>query len=335
MISLSKPMSILVAMAVTALCACTANTGSEASSLSLDATRNALEVTRLSLVITQTAMAIQAAATVTPAATPTPAKAGSGAAPKPTAALTSTPIATVAARVEVPNTGKVSGKMFYPSSSIPPMTLYFENINSNQVITLPIKLNQMTYDADLPPGDYYVYAWLTDYTLSGGFTTCKENNACDTHNLQAIRVKQDTVIVGIDIYDWYATRPLRYPPGVNRPVGAISGRVNYPASHVPAMMVYARNMATNDLYMVNIEFDQREFTIKNLPVGAYEVFAWAKADGQNVMTTLGGTYSVAVACGLTASCTDHQLVTVSVSANQTTTGVDVFDWYDQPSVPKP
>ena len=72
------------------------------------------------------------------------------------------------------------------------------------------------------------------------------------------------------------------------------------------------------------------FVIEEVRPGVYYVFAWV-ADGSG----LGGAYTQAVPCGLSVDCTDHTLIPVPIAAGQTTTGIDVGDWYEQSVVPLP
>jgi hypothetical protein len=55
--------------------------------------------------------------------------------------------------------------------------------------------------------------------------------------------------------------------------------------------------------------------------GNYTAFAWLPD------FSFGGSYSLAVACGLVVGCTDHSLIEFSVTGGGTTSGVDVCDWY--------
>jgi len=67
--------------------------------------------------------------------------------------------------------------------------------------------------------------------------------------------------------------------------------------------------------------NETHYRIEGVLPGTYIVYAWLD-DGK-----MGGTYSKAVPCGLTASCTDHSLLPVQVKAGQDVAGIDVCDWY--------
>ena len=66
--------------------------------------------------------------------------------------------------------GEVSGSLCYPSEFNPPMTLYFENVGTGTKIQFSIPEAQNVYDALLPNGTYYVYAWAPGYNLEGAYT---------------------------------------------------------------------------------------------------------------------------------------------------------------------
>src|SRR5687767_1585744 len=57
--------------------------------------------------------------------------------------------------------GTVSGALGYPSEGIPPLTLYFQNVDTSDVLTLSTDQDESSYTKTLPPGTYHVYAWLT------------------------------------------------------------------------------------------------------------------------------------------------------------------------------
>src|SRR5687767_11983077 len=72
-------------------------------------------------------------APVAPTATPPPPPTNTTAPPEPTA----TPLPV--------GNGTVTGALGYPSEFIPPLTLYFENVNTADVLTLSTFENQVSY----------------------------------------------------------------------------------------------------------------------------------------------------------------------------------------------
>lgn len=257
-----------------------------------------------------------------PTATPVP----PSPTPLPVVVLTATP-------APVGN-GTVTGTLGYPSEVIPPMKIYFQNVNTADVLTLSTGENQGSYSKTLPPGTYHVYAWLEGNGLGGSYSAavpCGLSVDCTDHSLLPVVVTPGGTTAGIDITDWYGppgSVPL--PAGASAPTtGRIEGVLHYPSEGIPALTVYARNAATNETLLVNTAENQQSFTFAEVPPGTYVVFAWLP-DG-----SLGGAYTQAVPCGLSVDCTDHALIEVPVAAGQVSSGVDVADWYEQSAVPAP
>jgi hypothetical protein len=72
-------------------------------------------------------------------------------------------------RVDLPH-GTVTGSLCYPSEFNPPLTLYFEKVGTGEKIQFSIPENQNYYNALLPNGTYYTYAWAPGYNLEGAYT---------------------------------------------------------------------------------------------------------------------------------------------------------------------
>ena len=250
--------------------------------------------------------------------------------PPPATALPPDPTATPA---PVGN-GTVEGALGYPSEVIPPLTIYFENVNTADVLTMSTGENEGSYTKALPPGTYHVYAWLQDGGLGGSYSAavpCGLTVDCTDHSLLPVEVTAGTATTGIDILDWYGPPgSVPVPAGASQGNGRIEGLLHYPSEGIPPLVVYARNVTTSETLQVATGENQQTFIIEDVPAGVYHVFAWV-ADGNG----LGGAYTQAVPCGLSVDCTDHSLIQVPVAAGQTATGIDIGDWYEQSVVPLP
>lgn len=111
--------------------------------------------------------------------------------------------------------------------------------------------------------------------------------------------------------------------------GILTGQVCYPSESIPPMTAYFENTSTHAVISIAIAQDQGSYSV-DLPAGVYYAYAWVAEYG------IGGSYSQMVPCGLTAACTDHNLIEVNVAAGSTTGGADICDWYGGPdSVPTP
>jgi hypothetical protein len=111
--------------------------------------------------------------------------------------------------------------------------------------------------------------------------------------------------------------------------GTVAGQVCYPSEGIPPMIAYFENVGTGVMTTLDIAADQTQYVI-DLDPGTYVAYAWLP-DG-----SIGGSYSQAIPCGLGVSCTDHSLLSITVNAGQTTSGIDLCDWYGAPGdVPPP
>lgn len=125
---------------------------------------------------------------------------------KPTATPQPTPTATlfVASATPTSNFGTVAGDVCYPSVETPPMTLYLENIASNEITALDIERGQSHYSITLPIGEYVAYANTVGMHLRGAYL-CDSDEPCPFH----IEPDQTTTI---DLCGWYS------PPGIRPPL---------------------------------------------------------------------------------------------------------------------
>ncbi len=103
--------------------------------------------------------------------------------------------------------GIISGKICYASESIPPLVLYFENVETGDITSLETELNQGNYEIELAPGNYKAYAYVKGIDDNpGGYTeavTCGLSVDCEDHNLIEFEVKDKELTSNIDICDWY------------------------------------------------------------------------------------------------------------------------------------
>jgi hypothetical protein len=113
-----------------------------------------------------------------------------------------------------------------------------------------------------------------------------------------------------------------------RPIslGAISGRISYPSESIPVLALIAIRADDPGTYRVlhaqRVPPGPTSYTMAAVEPGVYAVVAFVEGQGSG----LEAAYTAAVTCGLTASCTDHALVRVTVRGGETVTGVDVTDW---------
>ncbi len=110
--------------------------------------------------------------------------------------------------------------------------------------------------------------------------------------------------------------------------GTVSGRVCYPGSRTPPMTLFLENTSSGDILKQPIQLDQADFSVA-APPGEYIAYA------QTVGAGLTGLYSEAAVCGSGPGCTDHQPRPFQVNPQQTTTAINLCDWYNPPGVVAP
>lgn len=120
--------------------------------------------------------------------------------------------------------------------------------------------------------------------------------------------------------------PTEPPP----PLGSVSGRVCYPGEPpLPPMTLFFAETTTHAVTSIPHTDGTGAYQV-DLPPGTYTAYAFAEG------VEVGGSYSQAVVCGLTADCTDHSLVPFDVEVGAPTDGIDICDWTGGPgSVPTP
>lgn len=115
--------------------------------------------------------------------------------------------------------------------------------------------------------------------------------------------------------------------------GGITGRLGYPSDFLPPLAIYAIRVdgtAYRILHTVPVTrlTGTVTFTMLGLEPGPYIVVAYP-IDSTGAITGggLAGSYTPAVACGLSTNCTQHTPIRVTVKGGDTLKGVDLLDWY--------
>lgn len=105
--------------------------------------------------------------------------------------------------------GVITGKLGFPSEVIPPMRVYALNLDTGESYAVETEKNQAAYSLTIPPGTYYVFAYLLDgdATWAGGyseFVLCDLQASCPSHAPLPVEVAAGAIVEGIDVTDWYA-----------------------------------------------------------------------------------------------------------------------------------
>ncbi len=119
--------------------------------------------------------------------------------------------------------GQVSGQICYPSEPpLPPLTLYFEETATQEIIMQVHSDGTGVYQIELPPGEYFAYAWREGFDLGGAYSAavpCGLSVNCSDHSLLPFQVGAGEQISGVDICDWYGApgdvpQPLSGPDAI-------------------------------------------------------------------------------------------------------------------------
>jgi hypothetical protein len=111
-------------------------------------------------------------------------------------------------------------------------------------------------------------------------------------------------------------RPATDVPGH----GLVEGKIGYPASKIPAMIIYFERTDGSERYALETESGWNHYA-NELPAGDYHVFARVAGDESNS----GGGFTAAVQCDMI--CDDHELLVVTVEESKATRNIDILDWY--------
>lgn len=207
------------------------------------------------------------------------------------------------------------GKICFPGESIPAMTAFFENTETEALVELPVAQGQESYELKLPSGTYIAYAWLLDFSQGGLYSRavpCGLGEECDDHSLLPFSVLENEITQGIDLCDWYAGPfNVPYPPGKEQTeiTGVISGSLSYPDGNAVELRVVAFNVRTGYWYWVFARSGAAFYSITELPPGIYNVVAY-DPDGQ------AGGYASA----------NHSLLDVTVESGKVAEGININDW---------
>jgi hypothetical protein len=144
----------------------------------------------------------------------------------------------------------------------------------------------------------------------------------------------DTIATSVAATLTAGAPPPASPTNTSQPapaVGTVSGQICFPSEPpLPEMTLYFRDPANEQVISVP-HSDGTGLYSAQLTAGTYVAYAWRNGD-----TTLGGSYSQAVPCGLSVNCTDHNLLSFVVEPGGSTNGIDICDWYGAPGdVPLP
>ncbi len=247
---------------------------------------------------------------------------------------------------DLPDPGSISGNLAFPSEFLPAQHVVAFRVGTDEWYDTTTDEGQGVYTiSDLPAGDYFVAAYLTDaesaqesLQMSAAYTQavpCSLSVDCTDHSLITVSVGAGQALVDIDPVDWYvAPEEKSWPADPTLPeapeVTGISGMLSYPGEVLPPQRVVAFDVNDPNTYYLTEVREGQAYTLET-PPGSYIVVAYLiDPAGLGAVPGLAGGYSQAVICGLQVDCNDHSLAVVEVAAGERVEGVDPGDWYLPP-----
>jgi hypothetical protein len=114
-------------------------------------------------------------------------------------------------------------------------------------------------------------------------------------------------------------------PRAGAVAGGIDGAVTFPAELVPSMTVYASDLDTSTIHLVQLARGQANFTVR-VPPGRYLVFMAPNEPGAPNVYGAYTQYSLCASHDI-GKCEDHTLVPVAITARAPHAAVTIDDWY--------
>ena len=266
--------------------------------------------------------------------------------------IAATPTSMPASMASPTGSGAISGSLSYPADSLPPLYVTAYQVGTANYRYIITTAGQSSFEIDnLQPGTYHVIAYTVGgggfpAGLAGGYTKavpCGLAAECADHSLIDVTVSAGQTATGISPGDWAAPEgtfpafpqmsaaatapPAGSTASPSSTSGSVSGDLMYPASALPPLRIVAFQVGSGTYYYTETAKGQSSYQLDSLPAGTYHVVAYVIPGAGFPAGAPSGGYSQAVPCGLQASCTDHTLIDVVVSAGQVTTGVNPNDFY--------
>lgn len=231
----------------------------------------------------------------------------------------------------------ISGQLYFPAGYLPPQRVVAYDVDDIGAYFATEVYSGNTYSLEVPPGTYYVLAYLIDEDgnadpsgYSGAyseFVPCGLHVDCDDHSLIPVEVNPGQTITGIDPADWYLPNDLSgyWPsdPTLGED-GTIVGSLSYPSDHIPPLRVVAFSLDTDEYFEVYTALNDYYYQIADLPPGTYHVLAYLV----DYESDFCAAYTQYALCGYwLADCEfNPELVDVVVFPGQTVRQVDLMDW---------
>jgi hypothetical protein len=263
------------------------------------------------------------AAACSPPQQPTPDAVATFVAATPTAAAPILPSSTETTAPARSGPTGAEGRICPPSGDVTSVEAWLADAATGEVVlALYFSEGESRYQAPLLPGTYLAYSvQLPDHTIAGGYTEavpCGLGPECGNHALLQFDVTEGATTLNIDLCDWNVEASSLPPPPTAIPTsppsptpdntlpGGIAGSFEFPTGEAPPLVVIAFNFNTGNWRWVGTPAGAGTYEIRGLPAGDYYVVGYAP-NGWASCTELGRR--------------------ILVAGGQTTTGIDLLDWW--------
>lgn len=237
-------------------------------------------------------------------------------------------------------TGTITGFVSYPGESVPPQRVIAFDVRDVTIYFSVEIADSGSYSLEVPAGTYVILSYLID-PVSAGATPglwaayskavpCGLSVDCTDHGLQPVSVDAGEELTEINPGDWYLEpgEDAGWPEDpLNNDNGTISGSLGYPSEAIPPLRVVAFDIFSDNFFYLDTAPNQGEYQLTGIPAGTYNVVSYLL----NEEPHMSGGYSNFVTCGLSAECTDHELIDVLVYPGTDTTNINPVDWYALPT----
>lgn len=172
-----------------------------------------------------------------------------------------------------------------------------------------------------------LYIWQNEQDKQQLLSTIDQLTADEKNNAESIQNEVADVITQPTLIG-SGSAQLASGSGELANYGTIVGSLSFPSEEIPEMTVCAEGISSKEEFCTNERMTGDDYLYGlgynlYLPAGEYFVYAKLANDPYKAY------YSEFVTCGLSVDCPSHQPIKVTVTAGETTSGVDPQDWYNQ------
>jgi hypothetical protein len=121
--------------------------------------------------------------------------------------------------------------------------------------------------------------------------------------------------------------PLPVTETISEPAtGTITGSLGYPSEVMPEQIICAEDLTEKSIFCTKKNIQDQKFKHGigyelEVPAGTYHVYAEVPGNDYQAF------YSEFVTCGFDVNCPSHEPISITVTRDETVSGIDPQDWY--------